>query len=386
MDSSSSYSLRPLDKDAKRLAYENFKRKAAYRAFSGKDNLSYKPRSPTTKELTEAPVFHPRVQYAATVPAPPKLKYERDLPNQVIDVCKEYNIPLNSIRMNPVIRTTEGVMIFEEYIARLHRALEEDTTRAPATEQKSSGDQYLAPRMPISNTRTIAEHFNGNMVPVEDVNSSTIIANMPNPIKPLLSDSRKVIMIHNLNPNKLSVDSLFTLCSAFGDTDRVKIMYNKRDTAFVQMSSISDANSLMRHLQGLEVWNKSLVLVKSKMDEIRLPYNLEDRSTVNLTKDFTLSANRRFGEKNAQHRAYICSPTKYLHCCNLPEEFQTDELKAFLDPDGEHIEAIVAVENRPFMYNVICHDISASVEVLMFYHGKEWHGKKVRISFTAFQN
>ena len=47
---------------------------------------------------------------------------------------------------------------------------------------------------------------------------------MPTPSMPLPSDSRKVVMVHNLNPNRLSVDSLFTLCSAFGDTDRVKIM------------------------------------------------------------------------------------------------------------------------------------------------------------------
>jgi len=69
------------------------------------------------------------------------------------------------------------------------------------------------------------------------------------------------------------------------------------------------------------------------MQQIHLPDNSCDQVTVNLTKDFSASPDRRFGEKFAQDRASICAPTKYLHFSNLPEEFEIDELKTFLDPE-----------------------------------------------------
>jgi len=199
--------------------------------------------------------------------------------------------------------------------------------------------------------------------------------------------SGKVIMIHNLDPAVIKdVNPLFTLCSAFGNVDRIKIMFNKRDTAFIQMGNVSDANSIIRHCQGLDIFGKTLVIVRSKIENIHLPYTLvnENNEELNLTKDFTNSPARRFSPKFEKRRSYICSPTHMLYISNLPELFSEKELKFALDMDCKNILKMKPMNKGvTHTYLIQCVDTTAAVKILMFKHLMKFQGNHVRISFTA---
>ncbi len=46
--------------------------------------------------------------------------------------------------------------------------------------------------------------------------------------------SGSVILVNNLPDTKISPDVLFTLFGVYGDVMRVKILFNKRDSAMIQ--------------------------------------------------------------------------------------------------------------------------------------------------------
>merc|ERR1712212_1424802 len=45
-----------------------------------------------------------------------------------------------------------------------------------------------------------------------------------------------VLLVSNLDEESVNVDYLFTLFGVYGDVIRVKILFNKKDTALIQMS------------------------------------------------------------------------------------------------------------------------------------------------------
>lgn len=261
----------------------------------------------------------------------------------VLEIAAAHNIPLNSLTMVPCVCTRDGIMIFDDYLKKIREASRSGSSVRSASE----GSTLSGPE--------------GN--------------------------AGKVIMIHNLNPDVIrDVNPLFTFCSAFGNVDRIKIMFNKRDTAFIQMASVTDANNIIRHCQGLDVWGKTLVIVRSKIENIHLPYTLvnENNEELNLTKDFTNSPARRFSPKFEKRRSYICTPNHMLHISNLPDCFDEAELMGALDPEGDKVITMQPmVKGINHMYIVQCVDTTAAVTILMFKHLSKFGGNHIRISFTA---
>ena len=57
--------------------------------------------------------------------------------------------------------------------------------------------------------------------------------------------SGSVLLVSNLNEEATDCDHLFTLFGVFGDVHRVKILYNKKDTALIQMAEAQQAVQVM---------------------------------------------------------------------------------------------------------------------------------------------
>lgn len=45
-----------------------------------------------------------------------------------------------------------------------------------------------------------------------------------------------MLLISNLNEDEATPEALFTLFGVYGDVQRVKILYNKKDSALIQMA------------------------------------------------------------------------------------------------------------------------------------------------------
>ena len=63
------------------------------------------------------------------------------------------------------------------------------------------------------------------------------------PIKP-----GKVLLVSNLNEEKVKCDHLFVLFGVYGDVQRVKILFNKPESALVQMNDSEQANLVRKTL------------------------------------------------------------------------------------------------------------------------------------------
>ncbi len=60
-----------------------------------------------------------------------------------------------------------------------------------------------------------------------------------------------VLLVSNLDETQTECDHLFTLFGVYGDVQRVKILFNKKDTALVQLAEPQQAMLAMNHLDKL---------------------------------------------------------------------------------------------------------------------------------------
>lgn len=129
-----------------------------------------------------------------------------------------------------------------------------------------------------------------------------------------------VLLVNNLSPlpEKVSCDVLFTLFGVYGDVIRVKILYNKRDTAMVQYATPHQAYLGQKHLNRLFLFDKELAISFSRHSEVSLP-RAEDFESAMLTKDYTGSPIHRFKHRTVRATKNINPPSQVLHVSNIPD-------------------------------------------------------------------
>uniref|UniRef100_A0AAZ3NZQ7 RRM domain-containing protein n=1 Tax=Oncorhynchus tshawytscha TaxID=74940 RepID=A0AAZ3NZQ7_ONCTS len=119
--------------------------------------------------------------------------------------------------------------------------------------------------------------------------------------------------------------SLFTLFGVYGDAQRVKILYNKKDSALIQMADANQAQLAMSHLNGQKMHGKPIRVALSKHTSVQLPRDgLDDQG---LTKDFTNSPLHRF-KKPVYHLASTLHP-----------DLRTEDLRLLFSNAGGTVNA-----------------------------------------------
>ncbi|CAG5121720.1 unnamed protein product, partial [Candidula unifasciata] len=125
-----------------------------------------------------------------------------------------------------------------------------------------------------------------------------------------------VILVSNLDEEMVSPDALFTLFGVYGDVQRVKVLFNKKDNALIQMADPHQAQLAITYLDKARLWGKQIRVAQSKHQVVQMPK--EGQSDAGLTKDFVNSPLHRFkrpGSKNCQN---IFPPSQVLHLSNIP--------------------------------------------------------------------
>ncbi|RMC00936.1 hypothetical protein DUI87_22623 [Hirundo rustica rustica] len=104
----------------------------------------------------------------------------------------------------------------------------------------------------------------------------------------------------------------------YGDVQRVKILFNKKDNALVQMADGNQAQLAMSHLNGQKLHGKPIRITLSKHQTVQLPReNQEDHG---LTKDFGTSPLHRFKKPGSKNFQNIFPPSATLHLSNIPKD------------------------------------------------------------------
>ncbi|XP_046883352.1 polypyrimidine tract-binding protein 2-like [Hypomesus transpacificus] len=146
-----------------------------------------------------------------------------------------------------------------------------------------------------------------------------------------------VLLASNLNEEMITPHSLFTLFGVYGDVQRVKILYNKKDSALIQLADGNQAQLAMSHLNGQKMYGKIIRVALSKHQTVALPRDgLDDQG---LTKDFSNSPLHRFKKPGSKNFQNIFPPSSTLHLSNIPEDVTEEDISLLFSNAGGTVKA-----------------------------------------------
>lgn len=144
--------------------------------------------------------------------------------------------------------------------------------------------------------------------------------------------STSVLLVSNLDEEKVTPDALFTLFGVYGDVHRVKILFNKKDNALIQMADPHQAQLAITYLDKVRVWGKNIRVAQSRHAVVQMPK--EGQPDAGLTRDYVNSPLHRFkrpGSKNCQN---IFPPSAVLHLSNIPPNVTEEQLQSWFSDYG----------------------------------------------------
>ncbi|XP_064416090.1 polypyrimidine tract-binding protein 2 isoform X1 [Latimeria chalumnae] len=190
-----------------------------------------------------------------------------------------------------------------------------------------------------------------------------------------------VLLVSNLNEEMVTPQSLFTLFGVYGDVQRVKILYNKKDSALIQMADGNQAQLAMSHLNGQKMYGKIIRVTLSKHQTVQLPREgLDDQG---LTKDFSNSPLHRFKKPGSKNFQNIFPPSATLHLSNIPPSVTEDDLRTLFANTGGTVKAFKFFQRDHKMALLQMGTVEEAIQALIDLHnynlGENHH---LRVSFS----
>ncbi|KAG7321521.1 hypothetical protein KOW79_014379 [Hemibagrus wyckioides] len=197
----------------------------------------------------------------------------------------------------------------------------------------------------------------------------------------LNTTTHTVLLVSNLNPESVTPQCLFILFGVYGDVMRVKILFNKKENALVQMADGTQAQLAMSYLNGQKLHGKPLRVTLSKHTTVQLPR--EGHEDQGLTKDFSTSPLHRFKKPGSKNYSNIFPPSSTLHLSNIPPSVGEDDLKGLFRSSGATVKAFKFFQKDHKMALIQLGSVEEAIESLIEFHnhnlGENHH---LRVSFS----
>uniref|UniRef100_A0AAZ3QF58 RRM domain-containing protein n=1 Tax=Oncorhynchus tshawytscha TaxID=74940 RepID=A0AAZ3QF58_ONCTS len=176
-----------------------------------------------------------------------------------------------------------------------------------------------------------------------------------------------VLLVSNLNEE----------VRVYGDAQRVKILYNKKDSALIQMSDGNQAQLAMSHLNGQKMHGKIIRVTLSKHQAVQLPREgLDDQG---LTKDFTNSPLHRFKKPGSKNFQNIFPPSATLHLSNDVTE---EDLRLLFSNAGGIVKAFKFFQGHK-MALLQMSTVEEAIQALMDLHNYDMGSNHhLKVSFS----
>ncbi|XP_029906148.1 polypyrimidine tract-binding protein 1b isoform X3 [Myripristis murdjan] len=190
-----------------------------------------------------------------------------------------------------------------------------------------------------------------------------------------------VLLVSNLNPERVTPHCLFILFGVYGDVMRVKILFNKKENALVQMSDSTQAQLAMSHLNGQRLHGKPLRITLSKHTSVQLPR--EGHEDQGLTKDYSSSPLHRFKKPGSKNYSNIFPPSATLHLSNIPPSVVEDDLKMLFGSSGAMVKAFKFFQKDHKMALIQMGSVEEAIESLIEFHNHDLgENHHLRVSFS----
>ncbi|XP_077285206.1 polypyrimidine tract-binding protein 1 heph isoform X9 [Arctopsyche grandis] len=190
-----------------------------------------------------------------------------------------------------------------------------------------------------------------------------------------------VLLVSNLNEEMVTPDALFTLFGVYGDVQRVKILYNKKDSALIQLAEPHQAHLAMTHMDKLRVFGKAMRVMLSKHQTVQLPK--EGQPDAGLTRDYSQSPLHRFKKPGSKNYQNIYPPSATLHLSNIPATVTEEEIKEAFTKKAFNVKAFKFFPKDRKMALVQLPSIDDAVAALIKMHNHQLsESNHLRVSFS----
>ncbi|XP_014322662.1 polypyrimidine tract-binding protein 1 isoform X2 [Myotis lucifugus] len=190
-----------------------------------------------------------------------------------------------------------------------------------------------------------------------------------------------VLLVSNLNPERVTPQSLFILFGVYGDVQRVKILFNKKENALVQMADGSQAQLAMSHLNGHKLHGKPVRITLSKHQNVQLPR--EGQEDQGLTKDYGNSPLHRFKKPGSKNFQNIFPPSATLHLSNIPPSVSEDDLKILFSSNGGIVKGFKFFQKDRKMALIQMGSVEEAIQALIDLHNHDLgENHHLRVSFS----
>uniref|UniRef100_A0A4W3HVL1 Polypyrimidine tract-binding protein 1 n=1 Tax=Callorhinchus milii TaxID=7868 RepID=A0A4W3HVL1_CALMI len=190
-----------------------------------------------------------------------------------------------------------------------------------------------------------------------------------------------VLLVSNLNPEKVSPHWLFILFGVYGDVHRVKILFNKKENALVQMADSNQAQLAMSHLNGQKAYGRVIRVTLSKHQIVQLPR--EGHEDQGLTKDYSTSPLHRFKKPGSKNFQNIFPPSSTLHLSNIPPSITDDDLKNLFGSIGATVKAFKFFLKDRKMALIQLASLEEAIHALIDLHNHDLgENHHLRVSFS----
>ncbi|KAJ8408399.1 hypothetical protein AAFF_G00258130 [Aldrovandia affinis] len=196
-----------------------------------------------------------------------------------------------------------------------------------------------------------------------------------------LTGGHCVMLVSNLNPERVTPQCLFILFGVYGDVMRVKILFNKKENALVQMADGTQAQLAMSHLNGQKLHGKAIRVTLSKHTNVQLPR--EGQEDQGLTKDFSNSPLHRFKKPGSKNYQNIFPPSATLHLSNIPPSVVEDDLKMLFASSGALVKAFKFFQKDRKMALIQMGSVEEAIQSLIEFHNHDLgENHHLRVSFS----
>ncbi|KAL3201731.1 hypothetical protein MRX96_042836 [Rhipicephalus microplus] len=190
-----------------------------------------------------------------------------------------------------------------------------------------------------------------------------------------------VLLVSNLNEQMVTPDALFTLFGVYGDVIRVKILFNKKDSALIQMAEPQQAQLALSHLDKIKVYGKPIRVTPSKHHIVQLPK--DGQPDAGLTKDYINSPLHRFKKPGSKNYQNIYPPSATLHLSNIPPTVSEEQIREAFTQTGGTVVAFKFFPKDRKMALIQMGSVEESVTALIKMHNYQLSDSNhLRVSFS----
>jgi hnRNP-L/PTB/hephaestus splicing factor len=200
-------------------------------------------------------------------------------------------------------------------------------------------------------------------------------------LSPSGGDGGSIVHVRGLpTEGKVTCDMLFTLFGVYGDVMRVKIFWNKKDSALVQFRDPLQAAAARNHLSGVDFLGQKLIVTPSKNAQIKLQSS--SKFTEETTKDYSDSKLHRFSKPGSRNERHICAPSTSLHVSNLPQDVNLEELRQYFSADDSKVLDVKLKGDTKKMAFVYYPTVGDAVAALVRFHGAPYGDHNIKVTFS----